>query len=340
MVCNCCNSNEADKKNTHYLTDAIIRTCLNDNGSNYRERGFMFGLSNKSPFVEFSFQRETKVASILDALGREPTEDEINEAKKNAFSVDNYFCSDCERLFTEIENEFIRTILPLIRGVNFENTGKRTIEFQDCTLIRKFYLLQFWRTSVCDPSFDLTDSFKHKLHYSIFKDNSILKEIPLRISILNTVGDEFEYTRNLVGILKEKSNYAIFLNDFIIQAFETVDDIKFIDLYGLNKEESFSKSFNVNEGLFVFDILFNQERIFLASKLYEKDFVSNTLDFYQYIFVRHFYETFGHSPHPKIISSFIQGILYGKDCTEEKRYSTERFLAYANAFFNRLLNYR
>ena len=93
MTCKCCNKKDADKKNTHYLTDAIIRKCLNENGTNYREKGFMFGLSNKSPFVEFGFQRETKTQSIIDALGRQPSDDEINEAKKNAFSVDFFFCA-------------------------------------------------------------------------------------------------------------------------------------------------------------------------------------------------------------------------------------------------------
>jgi sulfur relay (sulfurtransferase) DsrC/TusE family protein len=340
MTCKCCNSKEADKKNTHYLTDSIIRKCLNENGTNYREKGFMFGLSNKSPFVEFGFQRETNTTSIIDALGREPSEDEINEAKKNAFSVDNYFCSDCEKLFTVIENEFINEILPQLRGINFGELNQRTIEFENCILIRKFFLLQFWRTSVCDPSFDIANSFREKIQLGIFQNDPILKEVPLRVTFLNTIGDDFEYTKNLVGTLKDKSNFAIFFNDFIIQAFEKVDDINFIELYGLNQQNDFTQKFNTNENIFVIDILFNNERIDFASTLYQKDFVRNTIDFYQYIFVRQFYTTFGVSPHPRIISSFIQGILYGKDCSEEKRYSIDRFQNYANEYFRRLINYR
>lgn len=340
MLCKCCSKKEGNKKNTHYLTDAIIRKCLNEDGTNYREKGFMFGLSNKSPFVEFSFQRETKTTSIIDALGREPTEDEINQAKKNAFSVDNYFCSDCEKLFTEIENQFINEILPKLRDIDFEKLNQRTIEFEDCILVRKFFLLQFWRTSVCDPTFDIATSFIDKLNNGIFRDEAILKEIPLKITYLNTLGGDFEYTKNLVGILKNKSNYVIFLNDFIIQAFETFESISFEDLYGLNQKENFSKTFNVGESRFAIDILFNQERIEFVSRVYQKDFVRTTLQLYQYIFVKHFYATFGHPPHPQIISSFTQGILYGRDCTEEKRYSIERFRDYANAYFQRLINYR
>lgn len=300
----------------------------------------MFGFSNKNPFVEFEFQRETKPESIIDALGRQPTEEEINEAKKNAFSVDNYFCSECEKLFTNIENEFTAKILPKLRGVNFQEENKRTIGFEESILIRKFFLLQFWRTSVCDPAFDISDTFRDKLYKGIFNDNPILKEIPLRVTHLNTVGDDFEYTKNLVGTLKDSSNFVIFFNDFVLQAFESEGDMKFIELYGLNQKESFSKLFNINEAQFDIEILFNQERIDFTSSLYKKDFVKNTLELYQHIFIKHFYDTFGHPPHPQITASFIQGIIYDKDTTEEKRYSIERFMNYANNYFIRLITYR
>jgi len=339
MTCKCCNKKEADKKNTHYLTDGIIRKCLNENGENFREKGFMFGLSNKNPFMEFSFQRETKQASIIDALGREPSEEEILEAKRNAFSVDYFFCSDCERLFTNIESEFAKEILPKMRGVNFEEKNQRILELENVNLVRKFFLLQFWRTSVCDPSFDIDESFREKLYQGIFSDNSILKDVPLRVTLLNTVGDDFEYTKNLVGTLKQKSNFAIFFNDFVIQAFETKAEINFIEFYGLNDENEYVKSFNINEQLFKVDIQFNQERIELATRIYKSEFVEYTLEFYQYIFTSHFLKVYGHLPHPRIISSFIQGIIYGKDCTEEKRYSIERFQNYANNYFLRMRYY-
>lgn len=340
MICKCCNKREADKKNTHFLSDSIIRKCLNENGTNYREKGFMFGLSNKSPFVEFGFQRETRTESIIDALGRKPTEEEINEAKKNAFSVDYYFCSECEKLFTNIETEFTNKILSKIRGRNYQKENKRIISFEESILIRKFFLLQFWRTSVCDPTFDLSNAFRDNIYKGIFNDDPILKEIPLRIIHLNTVGKDFEYTRNIVGTLKDSTNFVIFFNDFVLQAFESVGDINFIDLYGLNKKESFSKLFNVNESLFEIEIIFNQERIDFASSLHKIEFVKNTLKFYQHIFIKHFYDTFGKHPHPEITASFIQGINYGKDTTEEKRYSIERFINYANNFFTKLINSR
>ena len=92
MTCKLCKQKEADKKNTHYLTDSIIRSCLNEDGVNVREKGYMFEVSNSTPFIDFNFQRETSQNSILEALGREPTEEEIENAKQIAYSVDYVFC--------------------------------------------------------------------------------------------------------------------------------------------------------------------------------------------------------------------------------------------------------
>lgn len=37
-ICACCNKNVADKTNTHFLTDAIIRKNFNYDGSNKRDK--------------------------------------------------------------------------------------------------------------------------------------------------------------------------------------------------------------------------------------------------------------------------------------------------------------
>ena len=81
MKCALCKTNDADKKNTHFLTDSIIRTCLNENGENIREKGFYFDISNDTPFVDFNFQRHTTVEKLISTLGREPNEEEIEKAK-------------------------------------------------------------------------------------------------------------------------------------------------------------------------------------------------------------------------------------------------------------------
>lgn len=82
MLCKLCNLNEANKDNTHYLTDAIIRSCLNLEGTNSRENGFYFDISNNTPFIDFSFQRNTSAAKLEQMMGRVPSDKEIEKAKK------------------------------------------------------------------------------------------------------------------------------------------------------------------------------------------------------------------------------------------------------------------
>lgn len=71
-ICKFCQINQANKKNTHYLTDAIIRTCLNIEGSNNREKGLYFAVNSGNPFIEVNFQRLDE-QTIEDAIGRKPT---------------------------------------------------------------------------------------------------------------------------------------------------------------------------------------------------------------------------------------------------------------------------
>ena len=112
MTCALCRQREADKKNTHFLTDSIIRTCLNENGENVREKGFYFDVSNDSPFVEFNFQRRTTLEKLKTALGRDPNDGEIKKAKQIPFSVDFVFCSECENKANgEAHGRFRRSVL-------------------------------------------------------------------------------------------------------------------------------------------------------------------------------------------------------------------------------------
>lgn len=137
MICALCKNREANKKNTHFLTDGIIRSCLNFNGSKEREKGFYFDVSNDNAFIEFNFQRGTSVDTLKSMFGRDITDEEIEKAKLIPFSVDNIFCSICESYFTEIENNFIRDILPIFR--NTDLTDKSIINLTNIKTVRLFF---------------------------------------------------------------------------------------------------------------------------------------------------------------------------------------------------------
>ncbi len=85
-LCKLCLEREANKKNTHYLTDAIIHTCLNLDGTNEREKGLYFALDNTNPFIDFNFQRLDEL-TLEATIGRKPTDEEIenNEKRRNSY---------------------------------------------------------------------------------------------------------------------------------------------------------------------------------------------------------------------------------------------------------------
>ena len=229
MICKLCQKNKANKRNTHYLTDSIIRKALNLEGSNDREKGFSFDMSNNKNFIEFNFQRGTPMGGFEEEVGRQATDEEIEKAKERLFAVDYVFCSDCEDLFGKIEELFCQQILPKLRSENLEK--KKELLFREVKLIRLFFFLQIWRNSICEESFNLSKTSEEKLREFILNYDKIdlpqLTEFPLSITFLETLGGDERFTSNLVGSISDKNPYLIFMNDFIIQFYDSEKEIKF-----------------------------------------------------------------------------------------------------------------
>ena len=149
--------------------------------------------------------------------------------KANPFSVDNVFCSDCEDLFGEIESSFIQRILPKLRAKDFE--GISELMFEEVSLIRLFFFLQLWRYSICEDTFNLSERSLEKTRSFILNHAIVgldeLNHFPLSITFLQTIGGNEEYTENIVGSASVSNPYVIFMNDFIIQFFDSDKDVKF-----------------------------------------------------------------------------------------------------------------
>src|SRR5690606_8920606 len=127
MKCALCLDREANKKNTHYLSDGVIRKCLNIGGTNERERGYYFDISNGNPFVEFNFQRIDEV-NLEKGLGRAPTEEELENARQIPFSVDYVFCGVCEASFRDFESKFSNDIIPKLRNADLAGINHLTFK--------------------------------------------------------------------------------------------------------------------------------------------------------------------------------------------------------------------
>ena len=311
MICALCRQREANKKNTHYLTDGIIRSCLNLDGSKDREKGFYFDLSNDSAFVEFNFQRGTAIDKLEEALGRQVNEEEIEKAKKIPFSVDNVFCNVCESLFTEIESKFIADILPRFRSVNLSGINKMNLP--EVGLIRLFFYLQVWRTAVCEKMFSIPESTLERLrqiilNYKILSDNEI-NDFPLSITYLETTGGDYQYTTNYVGFTSDKNPNIIFMNDFSVQFFDSVDNIKFLNFHGLNSETDYSEYVNCKEETFNVKILNDAQRRELLHELIVAEKVKQTMRFYKSSFVKLWLMLFGMLPPQQVTNEYLQMLI-------------------------------
>ena len=311
MICPLCRYNEANKPNTHYLTDSIIRTALNLEGSNVRESGFYFTVETGNPFFDFNFQRATPIIAVENALGRDANENEIAEAKRRLYSVDKVFCSDCETRFTEIEAAFIANVLPSFRNSNL--SGRSFVTIDNIRLARTFFYLQIWRSAICESIFALSEEIKESLRIDIlrYRDGGEPSLFPMLITYLETLGGAFQFTNNLVGYTDDIAPRLILFNDFVIQFFSRIDQVRFFDFHGLNSPQDYMQMLNFGEDAFRVKIIHDQERLQFRSNVLRKEVVKGKMRYFEDRFVTAFNWIFGLYPPAVLVSRFLQYFVAG-----------------------------
>lgn len=332
-LCKLCFEREADKKNTHYLTDAIIRTCLNLGGTHEREKGLYFNVESSKPFIEFNFQRLDEL-SLQSIIGRKPTDEEIEKAKSVPFSVDYVFCRDCENLFTDIEAPFIQNVLPQFRQADL--SGLKRVTVTDFVTIRNFFHIQLYRSSVCQDILAFSPEFREKLRNSILQKNGD-RSIPLAVTYLQTLGGNAIYTENYIGFTNDKNPFIIFMNDFVIQVYENEESIKLIPFHGLNEEETFLTTININEESFVFKIFNNAERKTFLSTVILNEKVKKTIQQHRDMFDMIWRKLFGVDAPAQQIERYMQSLI-NSDANNLIKYSEQNVYEFTRAYLTKLLN--
>jgi len=314
MICALCNLEKNPKSNTHYLTDFIIRTALNEEGVNVRSKGLYFNFDQENLFSEMRFQRETSPQKLEEILGRPATDEEIQIAIDDIeFSVNDKFCKDCEDIFGVIENNFHDNILNHFRNQEYSNElNLNTFNVDESKIVRLFFLLQFWRTSICDDSFSLSDDISEFLRLKILNmDYEGLETVPLSVTYLETLpevddanieADSYK-TGNIVSPVSGSNPYIILLNDFVIQLY---DDYTFpyIYFYGLNTRESYLRFLNFNSLEFESLVFLDSERKEFLSNLIQPT-VLNKIAGCRDFFRLHFQNKFGELPSEEIEGDFL-----------------------------------
>lgn len=291
MICYLCLLEKEPKSNTHYLSDFIIKSALNEDGVNTRGKGIYWGIDSHKLTVDFKFQQQASPKTLEDLLGRKTTEIENKNAEQSIdFTVSNSFCKECEDIFTKIETEFVNKIIAKFRNSNLDNINEKTLNQKESQITRLFFLLQFWRTSHCDSSIKLSATLQERLRRKVLvADNTGLDDIPLSVTYLETTKDPEDSdtgnkykTHNIVSIIDGSNPSAIIMNDFVIQLYEDLN-FPFNPFYGFNNIADYITYLNYNQNLFKIKILPNDRRKAIVKSYFTlaaKGFLQNHLSFF------------------------------------------------------------
>lgn len=305
-TCALCGNNIADKKNTHYLTDMIIRKCLNVEGCNTREKGRYHVISPYRISADFHYQTRVLPEEIKEIIGRTTTDEENQQEGKIPFSVDYVFCSDCEKnIFTSIEKDFSNRILPKFRKNTPHQAKEVIISGTDISKLRLFFYIQLWRSCVCGK-LSLPDSLQQKLHTFILNYKNPTDEIydiPLTVIYLETRKDE-DYTGNIVTFGTTCNPYVIYMNDFVVQVYDSLENKHFYELYGINEVSSFDQYINVGENEFRVKVVCDEKRRGIM-----ENFTREKAEIFRYglqdIFIRVSLYLYGRLPEPNQFDEFM-----------------------------------
>lgn len=340
MKCKLCLLEKNLKSNTHYLSDFIIKTALNEDGASTRGKGIYWGIDSNKLAVEFKFQQEASPTTLEKILGRKTTTIENKDAENNIdFTVSDSFCKECEDIFTKIETEFVNKIISKFRNSNLENINEKILNQNDSCIARLFFLMQFWRTSECESTIKLSPELKEKIRKKILDiDFTELEDIPLSITYLETIkdlddssGNKYK-TSNVVSIHEGSNPCAIIMNDFVIQLFED-KPFTFFHFYGINDITDYKDYLNYKQPLFKVKIIPNEKRKTILRQYFSlaaKAFLRNHAWFFLDIFTQKFRKL----PNNYQIHHYLEEISKAKNIMKfSKEKLTPNILNYFKTFY-------
>lgn len=339
-MCELCQLNKPFKSNTHYLTDYIIRTALNQDGTNERGKGIYHAIDPNKAIVDFRFQQNASPERLEKILGRRTTDEENQDAKANIdFSVNDKFCVDCEKIFTTIEQKF-HPLLKNFRDTDLTDTPEMFFNGVDASTIRMFFLLQVWRTCICDVSFAITDNMKERLRQKIFtQDYAGLEQFPLSITYMETKplgkkeeesGDGYK-TSNIVDSVEGANPNIIMMNDFYIQFYEDLN-FPFDEFYGLNNELDYQDYINYQTEYLRVKIFSDTDRRLMLSNINRK-FADGFMETQRTLFQMLYKHQFQTIPTHQIEEQYLNEL---KANSHVGNLSLEKLHEFINSFFERL----
>lgn len=185
------------------------------------------------------------------------------------------------------------------------------------------------------PDYVLEDLRKIILEYS--KTKAIIsKKHPLIITHFETKGGANEYTKNMVAFFSRKNPFPIFMNDFVIQFYESVEKLQYNDFYSINNEENFEMEVNLDEVEFRINVKTNQSRNEFIELIAVED-ANKKLNFYVEDFKFCWNKLFHFDPSEAILNDFKNQVSFSNKNLYE-RYTEQNLIEIRNNFiYNKLL---
>jgi hypothetical protein len=263
--CRLCKKNDANQTGSHILTAWLVASVYTK-GEKKRDNEIMFEMApfdSNLPFIGRNVSPDT----IEEHLGRALTDEEIKN-QENKLVLDNLLCTNCEKRFQVIEDEYLNKVHKDLEKL--ECNDPITIDSSHSYTIRLFFLSQVWRASASnilnfslDPKFEerirliLDEILDLKIKDTLKKANDKSKmftEIP--ICIIKSSKDIIPTSKPIMFSPTSNKPYFGIINDYAIMLYEKESHTRSTphDFYGIGKY--FKKEWiNLKEEKFQFGFL-------------------------------------------------------------------------------------
>ena len=231
-TCLLCKEREATQKGSHVIPSFFMKRINSIDGCNKRdhELGFSFG----DGIVETYFGRD-----VYEDRRREYTDDECRiDDRTNLDTMDNVFCPDCEKLFSNLENKYSQTYLLSFNNDLVENTKLTGAEAS------LFWYSVIWRISATGHfNVKLNPVFEEKLRRIVLSGE--VKEQDLYYAIFYV--KEYRKNNSTFALFDCSDQVALLIVDeFMIVLFDGAEATNNNDvLWGMNFKCEVS---NLNDG--------------------------------------------------------------------------------------------
>ena len=113
------------------------------------------------------------------------------------------------------------------------------------------------------------DDFQKLIHSYNNVDESLLKLYPMSVSYIVSSKPK-DHNKHFVGLASWKNPYVIFMNDYIVQLYDSESEICFNPLYGLNNPNTYLDFINCKEDSFKMQFVQKDKWQIIANNYYNE----------------------------------------------------------------------